>query len=428
MNLPPLKHSPLTRQGPRPLPLHLLIQTTTLLSSLAVLPNLRNGSLSLKSLGAEKQPQALLNALQSLNPEQTGRFLRAIRAEIVHRHALFLAGVTRYRRHRFHRVQPDYPVLWSQGTTKVLDCRLSQSDQPVALIVPSLINRSYILDLRPRTSLVRGLARRGIAPFLIDWDEPGPEEAEFDLTDYIVRRLEPALQAAHQATGRSVTLVGYCMGGLLAVAQALRRPDLVNGLVLLATPWDFHQGFELQRALLEPMRQDLRPIIEGQGHLSVDVLQALFASFDPDLTIRKFTQFAKLPKKNPPSKDSGAKDFILLEDWANDGVPLVKKTAIQCLEEWCLSNAPAKGTWLVDGQAVRPERLACPSLVVIPERDRIVTPASALALCHCLPNSSNLKIDGGHVGMLLTKRVGSRLHAPMAGAIKNWASRDARKS
>jgi polyhydroxyalkanoate synthase len=252
---------------------------------------------------------------------------------------------------------------------------------------------------------------------MIDWDAPGPDEEEFDITDYIVRRLEPALERVHSLTGRKVTLLGYCMGGLLAVAQAIRRPELINGMILLATPWDFQQGFEVQRALLDPLWEQMKPAIEAQGNLSVDNLQTLFSTFDPDLTIRKYMMFGGLPEKSPL-----AKEFVLLEDWANDGVPLVKRVAIECLEGWWIDNAPALGQWRIDGEAVRPKFVTCPSFVVIPERDRIVTPASALALSQCLPKSSVLKVTGGHVGLLLSKLVGSKVHAPMSAVIKKWAS------
>src|SRR4029077_2221749 len=106
------------------------------------------------------------------------------------------------------------------------------------LFVPSLINRATVLDLTGERSMMRYLAANGARVLLLDWGWPGEVERSFSLTDYIAGRLERALLAA----GRQVVLVGYCMGGLLAVAAAQRRPDLIRALALLATPWDFHAG------------------------------------------------------------------------------------------------------------------------------------------------------------------------------------------
>lgn len=408
------------RQGPRPLQVHLLMQAGTLLSSLAALPNLRSGSLNLKS-GMEKklpedQRQALVGVLKSLSPQAWNDFTQAVAQEAIARHRRFVDGIIAYRTHPVRRKAPSYPVLWQQGSTRLLDCRKADSDGPPVLIVPSLINRSYILDFTPRTSVVRGLNRRQVSSFLVDWGEPGEEERHFTISDYIMQRLVPALDAVFRLTGRKVAVLGYCMGGMLALALALRQPAQVSGLVLMAAPWDFHQGFEVQRLLLEPLYEPLAKIAQAQGHLPVDVLQTLFASFDPELALRKFTLFKDMPRRS-----GAAKEFVLLEDWVNDGVPLVQNVALECLENWYLKNTPAQGLWLVDGVAVLPEKLGCPSLVIVPKKDRIVTPASALALAQCLPQTDLRQVDGGHVGMLLSRQVGGSVHAPIAGAIRRWA-------
>ena len=44
------------------------------------------------------------------------------------------------------------------------------------LLVYALINRPYILDLRPGNSFVRHLLERGYDVFLIDWGRPGWED------------------------------------------------------------------------------------------------------------------------------------------------------------------------------------------------------------------------------------------------------------
>ena len=417
------------RQGPRPLPLHLLAQAGTLLASLAALPSLKNGSLSLNSTSAPNGPPDptlvvpdLEKRLHSLNPEDWGRFTHAVAAEALTRHRHFVEGVAAYRRHPLRRTPTDYPVLWQEGSTRLLDCRMGQTAGPPVLIIPSLINRSYVLDLTPRSSLLRGLHRRKIAPFLVDWGTPGLEEQGFTLTDYLVRRLIPALSVVHYMAACPVALLGYCMGGLLALALAQHQSWQVSGLGLLATPWDFQQGFDVQRALLAPLWEPLRKVIQTQGQLPVDMLQTLFASFDPDLTARKFSQFGTLP-----TDSRAAKDFVLLEDWANDGVPLAGPVAQECLEDWYLNNSPALGKWRIDGMVVDPQKLTCPSLVIIPERDRIVTMASALALAERLPQTAILPVVGGHVGMLLSRRVGSQIHAPIAMSVQKWVENNSQK-
>src|SRR5204862_7967108 len=131
------------------------------------------------------------------------------------------------------------PVLWRDGATRLRDYGRDCAG-PVVLVVPSLINRYYVLDILTERSFLRHLASQGLRPLVVDWGAPGSAERHFDLADYIAGRLETALAVAVRIAGAPIGVVGYCMGGLLALALALRRQAEIGCLALLATPCDFH--------------------------------------------------------------------------------------------------------------------------------------------------------------------------------------------
>lgn len=410
-----MKASPSVRRpGPRPLPLHLMAHASTLVGSRAALPLLRNGSLPWKPrLAAEAA--ALRQSLDDAGPSAWSELDALVEEEALARHRALLDGIAAYRAHPYARDLPAPPELWRQGTTRVLDYRSDGGGLPV-LVVPSLINRSYILDLTARRSLLRFLAGRGLAPFLLDWDAPGPAEVNFTLTDYVAGRLEGALDAVATATGRKVALAGYCMGGDLALAAAVRRPDRVAALALLATPWDFHSGREAHAIMMRALTEPLGRLLDSLGRAPVDLLQAMFSALDPSMTARKFAAFARLKQKS-----ARARDFVALEDWANDGVPLAGPVARECLFQWYGANDPVHGRWRIDGRPVDPTLLAVPTLLVVPERDRIVPPESALPLAAAIPRSRTLMVKGGHVGMLLAARAKTDVYGPLA----KWLVRSA---
>ena len=359
----------------------------------------------------------LQRSLAAAGPESFETFHRAVAAEAILRHRNFLDGIDAYRRHPYQRNLPQPPTLWSAGSTRLLDYRASNTGPnphaeicnglPV-LVVPSLVNRAYILDLTKRRSLMRYLASRGMAPFLVDWDAPGPEESAFTLTDYVAGRLEAALDAVIAATGRKPAVMGYCMGGMLAMALAQRRPESISGLVLLATPWDFHAAGTGQAALMQALSAPLEAMIKGLGMLPVDALQALFMGLDPGLSPRKYAAFTRLKRRS-----ARARDFVALEDWANDGVPLTSSVACESLFRWYGHNDPAMGNWRIAGRPVLPQEVTSPTLVVVPTRDRIVPPESALPLADCIPHAKLMTINGGHVGMLLTSRAKTEVYGPI---------------
>src|SRR5579862_280405 len=373
------------RQGPRPLPLHLAAAMFAWTSSLAALPLLKSG-LPVWRGELRERADDLAAELARVKPEEIAA---AVAAEAAKRLASFLDGLASYRRHAYRRRPSQVPVLWREGSTRLLDYRAG-GEGPTVLVVPSLINRAYILDLAEGRSFMGFLGREGFRPFLVDWDAPTEAERGFSLDDYIAGRLSKALDQVHGATGEKPVVLGYCMGGLLALGLARLRTRDLAGLALLATPWDFHAERPEQAMLLGALVPYLEPLFDVLQELPIDTIQALFASLDPGLALRKFLDFARL---DPGSER--ANQFVALEDWLNDGVPMAANVARECLAGWYGENRTGRGRWRIAGHLVDPTRLALPALAVIPHQDRIVPPGSALALAKALPNAEILRPPTG---------------------------------
>jgi polyhydroxyalkanoate synthase len=319
-----------------------------------------------------------------------------------------MAGILAYRRRPRPERLGEPPVAWGSGTTRLLDYSSPGADGPTLVIVPSHINRAYILDLLADASLVRFLAGAGLRPLLVDWGAPGADERRFTLGDYVTRRLEPAFDHAARTASGPVVVVGYCMGGLLALALAVRRVERVAGLACLATPWDFHAADERRARALGALLPLLEPCLETLGELPVDVLQALFAGIDPFQVIRKFMGFAAAE-----ADESSTRLFVALEDWLNDGVALAAPVARECLQGWYGQNTPRRGRWLIEGRPVLPASFARPALVALPRRDRIVPPESAAALARGLPNVTRVEPAAGHIGMVVGHGAREQLWQPL---------------
>jgi polyhydroxyalkanoate synthase len=396
------------RQGPRPLALHLANASLGWMSSQAAWPLLKSGSLAWKPELAAKG-NALLKSLEGSEP---GEFGRALESELRRRADLLLKGIEAYRHHPYRRAMEDMPVLWQEGTTRLLD--YAPAGGAPVLVVPSLINRGYILDLLPGNSLLRYLAAQGLRPFLVDWGAPGEVERRYGLTQYITLRLEQAAEAASQASGsKAISVLGYCMGGLLALALADRRPDLVGSLALLATPWKFHAERPDEARMLGSLAESFAVSFAEAGEVPVDVLQALFASLDPLLAVKKFSRFATMEKES-----EGARGFVALEDWLNDGVALALPAAVECLGDWYGRDTPGRGEWKVAGKAVVPRNIEQPSLVMVPAQDRIVPPLSAAALAGELPHAERFTPPLGHIGMVVAHEAPQATWPKLAGWLK----------
>ena len=417
------------RLGPRPLPLHLGTALMTWASSESAWKLLKPGSQN--SSPAAAPPESLAALLPEIGALEAlagpGKFEEALQREIRRRMGRLADGVLAYQRNEVHRTLDDPPAAWSEGNTRLLDYGMTnraarRRGTRAVLVVPSLINRWEVLDLTAEKSLLRAMAAQGLRPYLVDWGTPNEEERGFDTTAYVAR-LERALAFVAKRARRAPAVLGYCMGGTLTVALAARKPRRVAGLALMAAPWDFHADRTGQAFLLStgPLLAD---VADKVGELPVDILQTLFWSLDPWLSVKKFGRFLGLD----PNGDH-AREFVLLEDWLNGGAPLAGPTARECLVGWYGDNIPGSNKWVVGGRRIVPSKIKVPALVMIPSGDRIVPPLSAAALADPkkgLKNATRIDLPLGHIGMVVSGRARELCWTPLIEWLGNLPTRRSR--
>jgi polyhydroxyalkanoate synthase len=316
--------------------------------------------------------------------------------------AALIAGIAAYRRAPYRRDVPAMPVIWSEGESTISDYG---GAGPRILFIPSLINRAYILDLMPDSSMLRYLTARGLHPLLLDWGWPGPAERNFSLTDYVAGRLSRAIAAI---PGPFI-LAGYCMGGLLALAAALRNEAKISALAVLATPWDFHVPDPAFAGNLANLLPALEPQLRFTGTLPIDTLNTLFTMIDPHGVGNKYRDFAAQAPDSPR-----ANRFVAMEDWLADGVPLGAVVAREALSDWYGANLPGRGAWQIAGRLVDPAFWLKPAFCAIPARDRLVPADSARALANSLPNVTAIEPASGHIGMVAGSHAQTALWEPFA--------------
>src|SRR6202043_4054592 len=109
------------------------------------------------------------------------------------------------------------------------------------LLIFALMNRPYILDLKPGHSFVEFMVKSGYDLYLLDWGSPGPEDKNLKFDDYALDYMPRAIRKLKAVSGvEEFSLLGWCIGAILTtIYAALRADDGLRNLILLTAPLDF---------------------------------------------------------------------------------------------------------------------------------------------------------------------------------------------
>ncbi|MCA9238999.1 MAG: alpha/beta fold hydrolase, partial [Planctomycetales bacterium] len=109
------------------------------------------------------------------------------------------------------------------------------------LLVFAIMNRPYVLDLRPGHSFVEYMLNKGHDIYLLDWGIPGPEDKNMKFDDYALDYLPRVVRKLKSHSGADqFSMLGWCLGALISTLYACLRPnDGLKNLILLTAPLDF---------------------------------------------------------------------------------------------------------------------------------------------------------------------------------------------
>lgn len=142
---------------------------------------------------------------------------------------------------RYYALDGEDSIALADGATLTIE--RTQHATPLVL-VPPLGVTTETFDLMPNRSLVRYMAARGFKTYLICWGIPQRRHASLSMKDYADRMMFEALDAVRAHSGeKAVSLMGWCMGGLLALLHAGLQPaGRIRNLVTVASPIDMRGG------------------------------------------------------------------------------------------------------------------------------------------------------------------------------------------
>lgn len=309
----------------------------------------------------------------------------------------------------------DSESIEMNGQYHLLHYKSKKSNKTPILIVYSLINRHYILDLLPKISVVQHFINKGFDVYATDWETPTIFDKDMTLEKYIHEYVENSVKKIQEITGfKKITLFGYCWGGILSLIYTTMHPETVKNLVLHATPLDLEKPDTVIEKWTKQINLDI--MIEELGNVPGQLLNFAFIMRNPLESVLKYPNYFKKPR----SLDE-IQQFMAIEMWLYDSRPITGKVYKEIIKKIYQKNQLIHNKMKVGGKFVDLNKLTMPVLNIVGQNDDLVpSDSSKYVMCH-IPSTDKELIEypTGHVGLCISKKA----HEELWPRVTEWITK-----
>jgi len=304
-------------------------------------------------------------------------------------------------------------VIWSRGRASLMHYTAGANvGRPTILLVPSLINRSYIWDLRHGDSFVEHLLDAGYDVFCLDWGEPDARDAHNTMSTYVDDYMIAAVAAATRKCATVPIVIGHCFGGLIAVLWAASAERQPAALITLAAPTNWDEVGPLSW-LTRQGRIEPEDVLDETGNVPPAAMLAAFQMIRPLGDLVTYVTFLDRLHDREATQAIWA-----LMVWARGHIPFPGTTFVEMIRKLSRENSLTTGKVAFGGHIRELSSITAPFLNIYGSKDHVAPPASVKPLTALVGSlkADQRELNAGHIGLL----VGSTMRKKTMPTVIGW--------
>jgi polyhydroxyalkanoate synthase len=236
------------------------------------------------------------------------------------------------------------------------------------MIFPPWINKFYIMDLKPKNSLIKWIVDQGYTLFVVSWKNPDASYRNFSLDDYVQTGYLTAIDQVKTITSENqVNAVGYCIAGTtlsLTLGLMKKRGDKsIKSATFFTTLTDFEDQGEVGVYLSNDFVDSIEEEVNKVGILESFIMSRTFSYLRSNDLIYKPAIRSYMMGEAPPAFD--------LLYWNGDGTNLPARMVVEYLRGLCQENRFAREGLEVLGETVQIKDVSVPLCAIACETDHI---------------------------------------------------------
>jgi polyhydroxyalkanoate synthase len=295
----------------------------------------------------------------------------------------------------------------------------AQFPTPV-LLIPPLMVRPYVYDLRPNHSFVRHLRDKGYRTYVLDFGVPDAHDETLTLDHYVYTFLPAAIDAVCRHAGSSkVSLVGYCMGGIFGLLYTAALDQRAGGegsrtanLVTIGAPINFEKlgviswAARFGQGFVDQLMDRLGNVPSIGAELGFKVMSGSKA-------LTKWVDLA-----NNLYDEEYVRGFDAVNTWVNDLLPYPREAFKQMVKDVVGQNKLLRRELELGGRRIDLSVIDAPLLALAGRSDNIATLGSTRAVLATVGSEDKtfVEVPGGHVGVV----AGSTAPSAVWQRVSDW--------
>jgi polyhydroxyalkanoate synthase len=251
----------------------------------------------------------------------------------------------------------------------------------------------------PETSIIRYFQQLGFDVYATDWKMPKVRDENMSLESYIHHYLENAVDKVKEMTGsRNVTLFGYCWGGILSLIYSALHPHNVKNIILHATPTDFGKSPTVLESWIKSI--DIKRFVQIFGNVPSSFLNIAFLMRNPLEAALKYQFYFSKPRSIKEIME-----FIAVESWLYDSVPIIGKVFEQIINDIYKDNLLIQNKMMLGKDLLDLKKITMPVLNIVGTRDDLVSAESSRTITDVIStkDKKTLEFPTGHVGLCISR-------------------------
>lgn len=266
------------------------------------------------------------------------------------------------------------------------------------LLVMSPVAKGYIMDLAKGQSFVEYFLRRGHDVYMVDWVAPRANQKHLGFGDYVQDLIGDCVEKVVEDSGEpDITLVGYCMGGILSACYAALNPEgPVKNLACFTTPIN-SDGMVLHKRWVSSSNFDIDRLIDELGNIPTELINQSMQALRP---LQRNAGHLNL--LNNVENDEFVKAHLRFDRWAVDQLAMPGEFARDWTNDFLKNNLFLKNAAVLQGKKVDFGNITVPFLHVAASFDHIIPEASSKDLVGLVgsKDKEEIVVRGGHVSLV----------------------------